>query len=380
MVLYAYSVSGNFPNMSNQSKRQPLKVSGNYTGSEKSEWIVGQQSNQRIDGQGGHDAIAGRAGDDVILGGTGNDHLAGDGGKNTLVGGAGDDKFFFEYRNGVGDTLITDFSQGDKIVLDNGLYKNYRIRDKGARFELYEKGNLVARVDNLIGKFNKNDVLNKKAEGIDFPSPGSDGMPAGSSGDLNAASRGLSDAARYFDYFWEGSNKSERHSAKDGKTALLVGRGGDDTINGANKDDKLEGKEGNDQVSGGDGKDNLQGHKGSDRLEGGKGNDKLDGGDGNDTLIGGAGNDTFEDDDGTNVFTGGKGKDFFEIEDDDDGFVTITDFNGKQDKLVIDDNYEFFDDFERTVVNGNMEIRLDGEFVAQLDGVTQLTNKMIDWD
>lgn len=190
----------------------------------------------------------------------------------------------------------------------------------------------------------------------------------------------LSNAASYFDYFWEGSSKAEKHSAKSGKTSLLVGQGGNDTLNGADKDDKLEGKDGNDKVAGFDGNDTLQGHKGNDQLDGGQGNDKLDGDDGNDTLIGGAGKDYFEDDDGNNSFTGGKGKDVFVIDDDGDGFVTITDFNGKKDKLEIDDDYKFFDDFDTKVVNGNLEIRLDDEFVAQLNGVTKLTNKMIIWD
>ena len=106
----------------------------------------------------------------------------------------------------------------------------------------------------------------------------------------------------------------------------------------------------------------MQGHDGNDQLDGGKGNDKLDG------------------DDGKNVFTGGKGKDVFVIDDDDDGFVTIKDFNGKKDKLEIDDDYEFLEDFKKKVVDGNMEIRLDGELVAQLNGVTELTSKMIIWE
>lgn len=106
----------------------------------------------------------------------------------------------------------------------------------------------------------------------------------------------------------------------------------------------------------------MQGHDGNDQLDGGKGNDKLDG------------------DDGKNVFTGGKGKDVFVIDDDDDGFVTITDFNGKKDKLEIDDDYEFFEDFKKKVVDGNMEIRLDDELVDQLNRVTELTSKMIIWE
>ena len=125
----------------------------------------------------------------------------------------------------------------------------------------------------------------------------------------------LSNAASDFDTFWEGSFKAEKHSAKSGNTAPLVGWGGNDTLNGADKNDKLEGK------------------------------------DSNDTLIGGSGKDTFEDDDGRNVFTGGKDKDLFVI-DDDDGFVRITDFNGKKDKLEIDDDYKFFDDFKKRSSTG----------------------------
>ena len=106
----------------------------------------------------------------------------------------------------------------------------------------------------------------------------------------------------------------------------------------------------------------MQGHDGNDQLDGGKGNDKLDG------------------DDGKNVFTGGKGKDVFVIDDDDDGFVPITDFNGKKDKLEIDDDYEFLEDFKKKVVDGNMEIRLDDELVDQLNRVTELTSKMIIWE
>ena len=47
----------------------------------------------------------------------------------------------------------------------------------------------------------------------------------------------LSNAATYYDYFWQGTDKAEKHSARSGKTSLLVGFGGNDTLNGANKSD-----------------------------------------------------------------------------------------------------------------------------------------------
>ena len=190
----------------------------------------------------------------------------------------------------------------------------------------------------------------------------------------------LSNAATYFDELWQGTSKADKYSAKNGKTFLIVGYGGNDTLNGANKDDKLEGKDGNDKIAGLDGNDTLQGHDGNDKLNGGNGNDYLDGGDDNDTIIGGKGNDFFEADDGEKEWTGGKGKDTFEIDDDDDFFARITDF-GKKDKLQIDEDFEGFEDFQQKVVGGNLRITLDGDYVAELMGVTKkLGNSNIVWD
>ena len=208
-----------------------------------------------------------------------------------------------------------------------------------------------------------------------------------SADDLSSASFSLQNAARFYDFFWEGTNKAEKKSAPNNKSALLVGWGGNDTLVGANKDDKLEGKDGNDSIEGKSGSDTLQGHKGNDTLNGGDGPDDLDGGKGNDSLIGGKGNDILDGDDGDDIVIGGKGhdlfeegKDKFEIEDDDDFFARITDFS-KKDKLVIDDDYKFFDNFKQKVVNGNLEIRLDGDFVAVLEGWTKtLVDKNVDFN
>jgi len=218
---------------------------------------------------------------------------------------------------------------------------------------------------------------------------------SGSDDDLRLASFSLQEAAKHYDFFWEGTNKAEKKTTPNNKTGLVVGWGGNDTLIGANKNDKLEGKEGNDFVEGKSGDDTLQGHKGNDTLKGGDGSDKLDGGkgndslignkgddildgdDGNDIVIGGKGNDYFEEGDGSKVWTGGKGKDRFEIEDDDDFFARITDFSSK-DKLIIDDDYKYFENFKQKVVDGNLEIRLDGDFVALLEGrTTTLVDKNV---
>jgi Ca2+-binding RTX toxin-like protein len=83
---------------------------------------------------------------------------------------------------------------------------------------------------------------------------------------------------------------------------LLVGNGGDDTLEGGNGDDTLAGGQGNDLLDGGGDNDVLLGAQGKDTLEGGLGDDTLNGGAGNDTLHGGAGSDTMVGGPGVDVF------------------------------------------------------------------------------
>ena len=326
--------------------------SKSWKGSNKNEWVVGQSNNQKFDGKGGNDAIAGRGGNDTIVGNKGNDHLAGDSGKNVLTGGSGKDKFFFQYnKKGPGYSTVKDFSKGDKIALDSGLSKNCKLKVKGKNSILSEKGNEFAKIEGY--KLSKSEIIDYNREGVSFPRPRS----------MSDDSRSISNACSFYEKCWTGTNKSEKYKAPANKSTLAIGFGGNDTLVGGNKADKLEGKDG------------------KDRLEGGKGNDTLQGGDGNDVLIGGKGNDVFEDDDGKNKWTGGKGKDRFVIDDDDDGFASIKDFNKKQDVLEIDDDYEGWDDARYFVKGGNTRIELDGDVVAELIGYKgNIPNSAIDWD
>jgi hypothetical protein len=86
-----------------------------------------------------------------------------------------------------------------------------------------------------------------------------------------------------------------------GTSAIVYGRGGNDTISGNQQGDCLLGEGGNDVLYGGnggdfllggDGDDQLYGERGSDVLYSGRGNDTLDGGQGPDTCYGGTG-DTY---------------------------------------------------------------------------------------
>ncbi|OYD97919.1 hypothetical protein CDG76_03585 [Nostoc sp. 'Peltigera membranacea cyanobiont' 210A] len=94
----------------------------------------------------------------------------------------------------------------------------------------------------------------------------------------------------------------------------------DNNIKGLDKsNDVINGQGGNDTIDGGSGDDFLRGSVGNDILFGGGGNDQLVGGDGNDILMGGTGFDQF----------------IYQAFSDRTGADTITDFNTKQDKLVL---------------------------------------------
>lgn len=72
-----------------------------------------------------------------------------------------------------------------------------------------------------------------------------------------------------------------------------AGGAGNDHLISSNGDDTLFGKSGQDRLEGGRGADTLHGGLGDDRLDGGEGDDVLSGGAGNDVLTGGWGADEF---------------------------------------------------------------------------------------
>ena len=100
-------------------------------------------------GGSGDDVISGGKGDDVILGGSGNDTLSGDEGNDFLLGGAGNDvlhgglgRDIFLHSAGDGQDTITDFQNGDRLLLDG-----YTIDHHDLNF-----ANLDTNHDGLIGK------------------------------------------------------------------------------------------------------------------------------------------------------------------------------------------------------------------------------------
>jgi Ca2+-binding RTX toxin-like protein len=105
----------------------------------------------------------------------------------------------------------------------------------------------------------------------------------------------------------------------DGKSALMMGFSGDDTIiGGAGNDylygmtgeDIVEGRAGDDHLYGGDDNDRILGGDGDDYIVGGGGRNTINGGDGNDTIYSGADN-ILESGIGLGILQGGDGDDVF---------------------------------------------------------------------
>jgi len=97
-----------------------------------------------------------------------------------------------------------------------------------------------------------------------------------------------------------GTDLPDEIAAAPGDLLIAFGRGGDDTLTGAELADNLFGE---------DGDDNLIGNQGDDILDGGAGDDTVNTGTGNDLVFGGSGNDNIGGMAGSDIIIAGDGDD-----------------------------------------------------------------------
>ncbi|MBR6012970.1 MAG: hypothetical protein IK062_04205 [Selenomonadaceae bacterium] len=101
--------------------------------------LTGGAGNDKLFGDAGNDTLRGGAGNDNLTGGAGNDKLFGDAGNDTLFGGVGNDTLKGGAGNDVfihskGKDVITDYSSGDKIFLQDTAIKSWNVRGKNVIF------------------------------------------------------------------------------------------------------------------------------------------------------------------------------------------------------------------------------------------------------
>ena len=98
-----------------------------------------------------------------------------------------------------------------------------------------------------------------------------------------------------------------------GGNDTLEGLGGNDTLHGHEGNDKIDGGKGKDQIYGGPGNDSVDGGEDNDYVHGGAGHDSIYGGSGNDTLFTGEGNDTIYGESGDDfIYGNGNGDKFLD--------------------------------------------------------------------
>ena len=135
----------------------------------------------------------------------------------------------------------------------------------------------------------------------------------------------------------DGGDGTDDYIDAKGGNDIVDGGQGNDIIHGGTGNDILNGGVGDDTLDGGSGNDLLRGDTGNDSLKGGDGQDDLQGSDGDDSLDGGDGNDVLDGGTGADTLTGGAGRDEFKVEAGD----TVTDFDIEEDKIDLDDIYNF---------------------------------------
>jgi len=121
------------------------------------------------------------------------------------------------------------------------------------------------------------------------------------------------------------------------KNGNAIGKSGNDTVFGDNRDNAIGGQGGNDVLYGRSGRDVIVGGAGNDRVYGDGGNDALAGSNGNDTLYGGSGNDILAGSQGHDTLVGGAGSDFFafDMRPSTNDIDVIDDFGVKADTILL---------------------------------------------
>jgi serralysin len=280
----------------------------NFTGTEKSETLIGGTGDDSIVGLGGDDSLYGGAGNDTLVGGDGNDYLQGDAGNNSLDGGAGLDTLFGGTGNdilsgGDGNDSLYDQTSGNDTLL-GGAGDDTLSTYGSAGGDSLDGG---AGNDSLTGGLGNDTLVG--GDGNDYlqDDAGNNSLDGGAGDDTLFGGTGN-------DILSGGDGNDQLYDQTSGNDTLLGGAGNDIlSTYGSTGSDSLDGGVGNDTLSGGIGNDTLIGGDGNDSLSGYEGNDSLDGGAGNDSLYGGAGNDTLAGGTGTDLLWGGDGNDLYKI-------------------------------------------------------------------
>lgn len=229
-----------------------------------------------------HTDVAGDTFANVMAGGSDGDSFYSAGGNDTLFGNGGSDNFFLTERAaGVGSELFIDGG-----ALDDTIYIVNLVGGGASYVNLAASsiGN-VERLTVLEGGRVTLTSTQAAALAVDLAASSritvwqSDGVTL----NLNTVFGSLTRATGTIWMVLDGTDSADRQIGATGYNNSHYGRGGHDTLTGANLRDQLYGQDGNDSLVGNGGRDLLYGGNGNDTLVGGADTDMMTGGTGNDT-------------------------------------------------------------------------------------------------
>lgn len=242
------------------------------------EGVVGGNADDQLAGNAGDNVLQGWNGSDTLNGAGGNDILFADAGNDTLMGGLGNDTYYLSELN---DTISEALNEGYDTV--NATLYAYAL---GANVERVNSTNEFVNfvgigntLDNRFQSLGGNDRFVDIAGGADIFSGGlgSDTIDFRSSatgvilnfvtGNHGGAATG--DLYASIEKFLGSDAANDTMTARNNGRFVFAGYAGNDTLNGANRDDQLLGQAGNDRLSGLAGRDTLDGGIGNDQMTGG---------------------------------------------------------------------------------------------------------------
>lgn len=278
----------------------------NLTGGSGNDTLKGSDAVNTLTGGGGDDSLDGGGANDTLSGGSGNDNLGGAGGDDTLAGEAGNDSL----DGGTGNDSLDGGADGDTLV--GGLGADSLAGGDGTDVADYssalvqvtvnpngtaddgaagEGDNVAADVEGAVGGIDDDLLIGNGGNGSLNGGPGDDTLDGGAGSDSMIGGAGV-DTATY------AGRTAAVTVTLDGLANDGVAGEGDNVdaekVVGGSANDKLTGDAAANILDGGPGNDLISGGPGADLIHGGPGNDSLSGDAGRDILNGGDGNDTLK--------------------------------------------------------------------------------------
>ena len=374
----------------------------NIAGSDKNDWLTGDEFANILHGDDGADIIEGGEGADTAsyVGSDAavNIALDADGSASRIEGGHAEGDTLTSIENLVGsahaDTLtgneLTNILEGGDggDTIDGGEGEgediaSYRISDAGVRIALADDGGLtrgsgghaegdrLTNIQHLTGSAHADTLTGNNLKNTLNGGAGGDTLNGGAGVDTLNGDAGADtlNGDEGEDILNGGEGGDTLNGGADND--VLNGDAGNDILNGDDGEDTLNGGDGNDTLYGGADVDTLYGNAGDDTLEGDAGQDILNGDGGNDTLYGGAdvdtlngnaGNDTLEGGEGGDILDGGSGEDWASYSRSDKGVrVDLTISGGQQD----------FDEENGFIANQNEAVDDTISNIANIQGSAQ---------